>query len=149
MDKTEVKTNEVIVESIDKLIGKYQKRADRERTKVKQASITYKGEIYCSEQDIMDAYACDVFTEATCDRLIKKLDKAKNGISGEEMTESEMIVLNLNKHKSNLLQEIADDKKLKEKEAQTQRRIRKLMKEGYSYREAETITGNEELMRYE
>lgn len=149
MTKSEIKANELIAEAIDKVIEKYQKKAARERSKVTQASVTYKGEKYCSESELMDAYSCDVFSEATYNRLIDKLNKAKDGISGNEMTESEVIVFELNEHKNNLLHEIAWDKKEKEKEAQVENRMRELTAEGYSYREAETIIGNEELMRYE
>lgn len=149
MTKSEIKANELIAEAIDKIIEKYQKKADRERAKVKQASVTYKGETFHSESELMDAYSCDVFSETTYDRLLDKLNKAKNGISENEMTESEIIIFELNKHKNNLLHEIAMDKHLKEKQAQTDDRMRELMEQGYSFREAETIIGNEELMRYE
>lgn len=43
MTELEIKVNELIVESIDKLIEKYQKKADKERTKIKQAYVTHKG----------------------------------------------------------------------------------------------------------
>lgn len=149
MTKSEIKANELIAEAIDKIIEKYQKKADKERAKVKQAFVTYKGEKYYSESDLMDAYSCDVFTDTTYDRLLDKLNKAKNGISGNEMTESEIMVFELSKHKNNLLHEIAMDKQQKERQAQIDDRMRELMADGYSYRETETIIGNEELMRYE
>ena len=149
MTKSEIKTNELIAEAIDKIIEKYQKKADKERAKVKQAFVTYKGEKYYSDNDLMEAYSCDVFTATTYDRLLDKLNKAKNGISGDEMTESEIMVFELSKHKNNLLHEIAMDKQQKERQAQIDDRMRELVADGYSYREAETIIGNEELMRYE
>ena len=45
--------------------------------------------------------------------------------------------------------EIADDKRVKEEQTRKDNRMRELIAEGYSFREAETIIGNEELMRYE
>lgn len=149
MTKAEIKANELIIEAIEKLIEKYQKKAVKERSKVEQASVTYKGEKYCSESELMEAYACDVFSSSVYDRLVAKLDKAKAGISKNEMTESELIVFSLNQHKNNLLTELAHDKLAKERQAEIDARMRKLIEEGYSYREAETIIGNEELMRYE
>ena len=60
-----------------------------------------------------------------------------------------MIVVNLKQHKANLLYEIAQDKQQKERQASTDKRLKELVEEGYSLREAQTIVGNEELMRYE
>lgn len=149
MTKSEIKANELIAEAIGKIIEKYQKKADKEREKIKQACVTYKGEKYFSESDLMEAYACDVFSESTYDRLLERLNKARNGISGNEMTESEIMVHELSRHRNNLLHEIAVDKQQKERQAQIDNRIRELVNAGNSLREAETIVGNEELMRFE
>lgn len=149
MTKSEIKANELIAEAINKIIEKYQKKADKERSKIKQAFVTYKGEKYYSESELMEAYSCDVFNDSTFDRLLDKLDKAKDGISGNEMTESEIMVFELSKHRNNLLHEIAVDKQQRERQSQIDDRMRELIAEGYSFREAETIVGNEELMRYE
>lgn len=149
MTKSEIKANQLIADAIDKIIEKYQKKADKEREKVRQACVSYKGEKFCSESELMDAYACDAFSESTYDRLLDKLNKAKNGISGNEMTESEIMVFELSKHRNNLLHEIAIDKQQKERQAQVDDKVRELVAEGYSLREAEAIIGNEELMRYE
>ena len=149
MTTDEIKTNEIIAEAIDKLIDKYQKKADKERAKVERAYITYKGEKYYSEKDLEDAYVCDIFTSSTYDRLLERLNNARGQIDSNAYTDSEKIVINLEHHKSNLLYEIAQDKQLKEKQASTNKRLKELVDEGYSYREAQTIVGNEELMRYE
>lgn len=149
MTKSEIKANELIAEAIDKIIEKYQKKADKERAKIRQAFVTYKGEKYYSESELMDAYSCDVFTDSTYDRLLDKLNNAKNCVSGDEMTESEIMVFELSKHRNNLLHEVAVDKQQKERQSQIDDRMRELIAEGYSFREAETIVGNEELMRYE
>ena len=149
MTKTEIMVNEMIAENISKLIEKYQKKAEKEREKVSKAYVIYKGEKFCSESELMEAYSCDMFSDSTYDRLLDKLNKAKDGISGKEMTESEQIVFELNKHRNNLLHEVAFDKQLKEKQAHTDERIKQLTSHGYSIREAKTILGNEELMRYE
>lgn len=149
MTKSEIKANELIAEAIGKIIEKYQKKADKEREKIKQACVTYKGEKYFSESDLMEAYACDVFSESTYDRLLERLNKARDGISGNEMTESEIMVHELSRHRNNLLHEIAVDKQQKERQAQIDDRIRELVNAGNSLREAETIVGNEELMRFE
>ena len=149
MTKSEIKVNELIAQAIDKIIEKYQKKADKEKEKARQSYITYKGEKYYTERDIMEAYACDGFSSTTCDRLLERLNKAKNGISENEMTESEIIVFELAQHKNNLLHEIAADKQQKERQAHIDDRMRELVAEGYSIREAQTIVGNEELMRYE
>lgn len=149
MTKSEIKANELVAEAIDKIIEKFQKKAAKEREKASKAYVTYKGEKYCSESELMDAYSCDVFSESTYDRLLDKLNKTKDGVSGNEMTESEILVYELSKHRNNLLHEIAVDKQQKERQAQIDERVRDLVAEGYSLQEAETIVGNEELMRYE
>lgn len=148
MTTSEIKANELIAEAIDKIIVKYQKKADKERAKIKQASVTYKGEKYYSESELMDAYSCDVFSNTTYDRLLDKLNKEKNGISGSEMTESEIMIFELSRHRNNLLHEIAVDKQQKERQSQINSRMRDLMEEGYSYKEAKTIIGNEEHIYY-
>jgi len=148
MTTSEIKANELIAEAIDKIIVRYQNKADKERAKIKQASVTYKGEKYYSENELMEAYSCDVFTNTTYDRLLDKLNKAKNGISGSEMTESEIMVFELSRHRNNLLHEIAVDKQQKERQSQINSRMRELMEEGYSYKEAKTIIGNEEHIYY-
>ena len=60
-----------------------------------------------------------------------------------------MLVVNLKQHKANLLYEIAQDKQQKERQASVDKRLKELVDEGYSLREAQTIVRNEELMRYE
>lgn len=149
MNNTEIKVNELLIEAINKLIEKYQKKADKERAKANQGYITYKGERYETEADIMDAYACDMFSGKVYDTLLNRLEKAKGVSSSNEMTESELIKIELDTRKNNLLIEIAQDKRAKERKEQVESRMRELMNEGYSYREAEAIIGNEELMRYE
>ena len=149
MNKTEIRANELIAEAVDKVIEKYKKKADKERAKIKQAYVTYKGEKYYTDSELMDAYSCDVFSASTYDRLLDKLYNAKDGVSGDEMTESEILVFELTKHRNNLLHEIAVDKQKKERQAQIDDRMRELMAKGYSYKEAEAIIGNEELMRFE
>ena len=148
MNETEIKVNELIIDSIDKLIEKYQKKADKERAKINQAYITYKGEKYYSRADLMDAYSCDMFSSSTYDRLIEKLE-SKTGDVPDAMTDSEQIVFLLGKHRGNLLLEISQDRLKKQRQAEKDERMKQLVAEGYSIREAETIIGNEELMRYE
>ena len=149
MTTDEIKTNEIIAEAIDRLIEKYQKKADKERAKVESAYITYKGEKYYSEKELEDAYVCDIFTSSTYDRLLEKLNNARGQIDKDAYTESEMLVVNLKQHKANLLYEIAQDKQHKERQASVDKRLKELVDEGYSLREAQTIVSNEELMRYE
>ena len=48
-----------------------------------------------------------------------------------------------------LLYEIAQDRQQKERQSSVDKRLKELVDEGYSLREAQTIVGNEELMRYE
>ena len=141
MTELEIKVNELIVESIEKLIEKHQKKADKERAKVKQAYVTYKGEKYYSKADLMDAYSCDVFSSTTYDRLVEKLE-AKTGDVPDAMTDSEQIVYLLNQHKSNLLLEVSQDRLKKQRQAEKDERMKQLIEEGYSFREAETIIGN-------
>ena len=149
MNSAEIKANELAAEAIEKVIEKYRKKAEKERAKVSQAFVTYKGEKYYSESELMDAYSCDVISSDAYDRLLEKLDKAKCGVFGNEMTESEILVFELTIRKNNFLHEIAFDKQQKERQAGIDGRMRELISQGYSYKEAETIVGNEELMRYE
>lgn len=149
MNSTEIKVNELLKEAVDKLIEKYQKKVAKEKEKIKQAYITYKGDKYYTKNDILEAYGCDCFSESTCDRLLERLDRALCGTLDDSMSENELIIIELNKYKSNLLNDIIADRNEKERKAQTEKRMKELMAEGHSFREAETIIGNEELMRYE
>ena len=58
------------------------------------------------------------------------------------MTESEAILVELNKHRNNLLYEIAQDKRQKERQKQIDNELRRLVAAGYSIHEAETIIAN-------
>lgn len=146
MNDTEIKVNEMLTEAVDRLIGKYKKKADKEREQAEQKYIVYKGDKYCTRNDIMDAYACDMISSSVCDRLLERLDKAKQGLLNSSFTESEMIVLELHKYRDNLANDLIADKKNKEKQKQIADRMAELSGQGYSYREAETIVGNELLM---
>lgn len=149
MDRIEIAGNELIAEAIDKLIEKYKKKAEKERGKIKEAKVTYQGMTYTSEAELMDAYSCDVFTDKVYDRLLDKLNKARGSVDAYAMTESEMLLVEFNKHKNSLLAEVAHDKAMKLRQEEIDLRIKGLVEQGYSIREAETIIGNEELMRFE
>lgn len=114
MTESEIVTNELIVEAIDKIVEKFQKKAIKEREKAKRAYVTYKGEIFFTEDDLMGAYSGDVFSGSTHDKLLEKLRKAKK-VADNELTKSEAILVELNKHRNNLLYEIAQDKRQKER----------------------------------
>lgn len=131
MTESEIVTNELIVEAIDKIVEK----------KAKRAYVTYKGEKFFTEDDLMGAYSGDVFSGSTHDKLLEKLRKAKK-VADNEMTESEAILVELNKHRNNLLYELAQDKKQKERQKQIDNELRRLVATGYSIHEAETIIAN-------
>lgn len=141
MTESEIVTNELIVEAIDKIVEKFQKKAIKEREKAKRAYVTYKGEKFFTEDDLMGAYSGDVFSGSTHDKLLEKLRKAKK-VADNEMTESEAILVELNKHRNNLLNEIAQDKRQKERQKQIDNELRRLVATGYSIHEAETIIAN-------
>lgn len=145
MTNVEIKANELMAEALDKLIDKLQQKAQREREKVKAAYVTYKGEKYYSEADLMDAYACEMFSSETHDRLLSKLSAARDGVDPNEMTETEKLVWELRSRRGYLLQEIDWDKKAKEAQARKDARMQELVNGGCSYREAQVILGNEEL----
>lgn len=149
MDIYEIKVAELIIEATEKIIEKYQKKAEKERSKINKGYITYKGERYETETDIIDAYACDVFDSDTCDRLLERLSKTKGVSDPNAMTESEIIVKRLQMYKNNLQMDIAQDKQVKARQEQKDARIKELVSEGHSFAEAIVIVGNEELMRYE
>lgn len=92
MTESEIVTNELIVEAIDKIVEKFQKKAIKEREKAKRAYVTYKGEIFFTEDDLMGAYSGDVFSGSTHDKLLEKLRKAKK-VADNELTKSEAILL--------------------------------------------------------
>lgn len=149
MDEVQIKANLMIADEIGKLIEKLSKKAQKERAKINSASITYKGEVYKSEQDILDAYACDYFTEAVCDRLMDRLNEARGKADPNCLTDTEMLVHELDMHKSDLLHAVAFDKEMKRRQEEKDKRMLELTSEGYSIREAENIIGNEERMRFE
>ena len=149
MDIYEIKALELTVEALDTVIAKCQKKAEKERSKINKGYITYKGERYETEDDIFDAYACDVISSDTADKLVEKLQKAKGVSDANEMTESEKILNHLQMFKSNIQTEIAHDNQKKVNQERKDARVRELVAEGHSFEEAVTIMGNEELMRYE
>lgn len=136
MTESEIVTNELIVEAIDKIVEKFQKKAIKEREKAKRAYVTYKGENFFTEDDLMGAYSGDVFSGSTHDKLLEKLRKAKK-VADNELTKSEAILVELN-----LLYEIAQDKRQKERQKQIDNELRRLVATGYSIHEAETIIAN-------
>lgn len=149
MNKYEIKANELITEAVQKLIDKYSVKAAKEREKIKTASVTYNGEKYHSEAELMDAYSCDVFDDKTYDRLLTKLNNARGKNDPSEFTDSEMIKMALDKYRYNLMLELQNDAITKRRQAEIDNRIKALTSEGYSIREAKVIIENEELMRYE
>lgn len=81
------------------------------------------------------------FSGSTHDKLLEKLRKAKK-VADNELTKSEAILVELNKHRNNLLYEIAQDKRQKERQKQIDNELRRLVATGYSIHEAETIIAN-------
>jgi len=149
LSSSEIQARQMIIEQIDKIIEKLQKKAAKEKEKMLNASITYKGEVYTSENDLSDAYACDYFSSETYDRLLEKLHKAMGSTDKNAMTPSELLIHDLSSIKYNIEREIADVNFLKEKQEEKNKRVAELSEEGYSVREIEAIIGNEELMRFE
>lgn len=147
LSETEIKSRELIIEELKKLIDKYQKKADKEKSKLKEPKIIYKGEEYRTRSDIMDAYSCDVFSETVCDKLLDKLDNIKDAYTS--MTESEMLIYDFNKYLKSIMEELRLDEQEKLHKRHINDRMNALISEGYSYKQATVIVGNEELMRYE
>lgn len=147
MRDSEIKASKIILKAIEKEKEKYVKKAEKERRKANSGIITYKGDVYATEADILDAYACDIFSSSTCDRLIERLNKAKGLSSSDDMTESELIIFELDKYISNIRNDLLQDEWEKQHKAYYDKRMHELTEEqGYSYREATTILNNEELM---
>lgn len=149
LDKTQIQARELIIEQIDKIIEKYEKKAEKEKAKKKNAYVVYQGEKYYSNSDLQDAYACDAFSSATYDKLLEKLDKARGNVEEYELTPTECLLIEINSIKNNLKMDIKIDEQEKKHHEWQQKRAEELSNEGYSFREIETIIGNEELMRYE
>lgn len=149
LDSTQILARELISDQIEKLIEKYQKKADKEKSKKNNASVTYQGEKYYSESELQEAYACDVFTSSVYDRLVDRLNRARGNIEEYELTPSELLVIELSGIKNNLQFEIRIDAEEKKRKSEQDARAEQLANEGYSYKEINAIIGNEELMRYE
>ena len=146
MRDSEIKTCKIIIEALEKVKDKYKKKADKERQKANSGNITYEGDVYNTEADILAAYAYDAFSASVCDRLIDRLNRAK-GLSGSnEMTESELIFFEIDKYISGIQNELLRDKQEKEHKAYIDKRMEELIAQGCSYREAETVIENEKLM---
>lgn len=149
LDSTQILARELISDQIEKLIEKYQKKAEKEKAKKKNAYVTYQGEKYYSESELQEAYACDVFTSSVYDRLVDRLNRARGNIEEYELTPSEVLVIELSGIKNNLQFEIRIDAEEKKRKSEQDARAEQLANEGYSYKEINAIIGNEELMRYE
>jgi len=148
LDRIQITARELVIENIEALIQKYEKKAEKEKAKRNKAYVTYKGEKYYSESELQNAYGCDVFSCATFDRLSEKLSKAK-GCEDYEYTESEKILMELRMIQGSFKEDLRFDAQVKQRQEQTDKRASELAEQGYSVREIETIIGNEELMRYE
>lgn len=149
LDKTQIQARELIISLLEKEMEKLEKKATKEKAKRDSASVTYQGVKYCSDSDLQEAYACDVFTSSVYDRLLDRLEKARGNVESYEMTPTQQLVLELQMITSNFKTELLFDQKERAKKEAQDKRAEELSGQGYSYREIETILGNEELMRYE
>lgn len=149
LNKTQIQARELIISLLEKEIEKLEKKVVKEKSKRDNAYITYQGIKYYSDNDLQEAYACDAFTSSVYDRLLDRLEKARGNIDAYEMTPTESLVYELSAITSNFKTELAFDQKEKAKKEAQDKRAEELSGQGYSYREIETILGNEELMRYE
>lgn len=144
---TEIEAYNIIIENLKKIQYKYVVKGNKEREKIQQPYVTYKGDKYYSENDLMEAYACDMMSSSIYDKLLLKLsDKLDDN---RAYTHSEMISIEINKFIVNLSRDLQADELQKKHQNEIDNRMKQLTEEGYSIREAETIVGNEELMRYE
>lgn len=148
LTSTEIKAHQLIIEQIDKVVEKLQKRADKEILKKNSAYVTYKGEKYYSESDLEAAYACDEFSSSTYDRLLDKLNKAKGIDDFNAMTPTQSLISAIEVIKENLYTDIRIDEQEKKRHEWQQSRAEQLANEGHSVREIEEIIFNERPIRF-
>lgn len=107
MDKNlELKALKEIKEDLDKLYYRAVAKGQKEREKANEQYVVIKGERYYSENDIMEAYACDMITSSQCDKYMEKLEKKKEIDWGTEKTLHEYISSVYLNYISNVINEI-------------------------------------------
>lgn len=149
LSESKIKAMELIIEDVEKLIAKKLKVVEREKAKRDNSYVTYKGDKYSSIRELQEAYECDAFSSATFDRLLEKLDKAKGTADVDSYTPTESIVIEMQMIINEFKNEILQNNLQIERQNQKDERIKELVNQGHSLKEAETILGNEELMRFE
>lgn len=101
----------------EKLKGKYNKKAAKEREKINDIYVTVCGEKCYTEQEINDWYAGDYITYKQSDEYIEKLNKKREKAGQKDLlTDSERVCRILDNALNNICQEIHDIKIAKEKE---------------------------------
>lgn len=143
LNKLEIESKKILIKTIDDLVVKYQKKADKE-IKAKKPKIVYKGEEYSSENELSEAYTCDVFSLKVYERLQAKLVSLQDAYRTKtESNENIMLVREFNKYKNTLKQELLTDEQERLHKEKVESRMKSLIAEGYSIRDAEIIVGNE------
>ena len=131
---------------LNKIIAKYEKKAEKEQEKVNACYITIKGEKVHTVEEILEYYECDCITSKQCDSYTEKLENKIKAKAGGTVTTSQRVVNYLKYIDSNIHEEIFSIKdKIKRQEELEARRKDAIEVRGLSFAEFE----REELERLE
>lgn len=129
---------------LDKAVYKYQVKCQKEQEKTKDAYVIFNGEKYYSENEIMDAYGCDVMTSAKCDSLIEKLNKKKGLADSWSKTKNQEIYDELVAIRDGIEMDMNHIIHLEKEKSERDARIKADMEKGCSYQQA---LDNEEFLQ--
>lgn len=129
---------------LDKAVYKYQVKCKKEHEKTKNAYVTFQGQQYYTENEIMEAYGCDVMTSAKCDSLIEKLNKKKGIEESGGKTQNQEIYDELVAIRNGVEMDINQIIHLEKEQTERDARIKADMEKGCSYQQA---LDNEEFLQ--
>ena len=77
------KNNLIALKSIERDLSKKIKQLKDKRIKKEEFKITINGEVYCTENEIIDSYGCDIISSTQKDTALKKFNEWKKGTIDE------------------------------------------------------------------
>lgn len=109
--KDELKVLEIVNNELNKILKKYDLKAEKEREKINNVYVTIKGDKYYSAKEIDELIEADILTSSQANRYIEKLEhkQAKKGMVNYK-TESERVCTIIRNIKNNIITEIFDIK---------------------------------------
>lgn len=133
----EMKALETVINELEKVLVKYQTKAEKERAKVNDVYVTICGDKCYTEDEINTYIEADYISAAQADKYIEKLEKkqAQAGQEGGKLTKSELVCKILDNTIGNYASEVRELKHREEQEQKRQERWEIAKAQGCTYQE--------------